>query len=152
MAGMNLWAVAVLLSLSPAEKDVDALERRMAEMINVERVARGIDALRLSEELSDVARAYSGRMAATGKVHHRLDRPMEERIRKAHPDTCRFGENVSKHTNIDYSLGDLLLSDGHRENLLHPDFTAIGIGIVRAKDGYLYITQEFAQSCAERRR
>ena len=152
MAGMNPWAVLLFLSLSPVEGEIEALERRMAEMINVEREARGIDALRLSPELSDVARAYSRRMAQTGKVHHRLDRPMEDRIRRARPDTCRFGENVSKHTNIDYSLGDLLLSEGHRENLLHPEFTTIGIGIVRADDGYLYITQEFAQSCAERRR
>ena len=47
MAGMNPWTLALLLAAAPAEREIDALEKRMAEMINVEREARGIDALRL---------------------------------------------------------------------------------------------------------
>ncbi len=130
----------------------EPLEHDMAELINIERQARGLVPLRLDDELSDVARSYSQRMAATDQVHHRLDRPMEERIEKALPGTCLFGENVSKHTSIDYSLGDLMLSDGHRKNLLHPDYTVVGIGIVKGEGDYLYITQEFARPCERRRR
>ena len=74
-------------------------------------------------------------------------RPVEDRIRVALPDTCTFGENLSKHTTIDYSLGDLMMSEGHRANLLSDRFTLIGIGIVRGEDGFLYITQEFARPC-----
>jgi uncharacterized protein YkwD len=91
-------------------------------------------------------------MARAGRAHHGLDRAVEDRIRDALPDTCRFGENVSRHTSIDYSIGDLLLSPGHRSNLLSPEFTRIGVGIVPADDGFLYITQEFAHPCDVRQR
>ncbi len=119
----------------------------MAELVNVEREARGLQALALSPALNDLGRAYSARMADARSVHHELDRPVEDRVLAALPNTCTFGENLSKHTTIDYSLGDLLVSPGHRANLLSDRFTLIGIGIVRGGDGFLYITQEFARPC-----
>lgn len=33
----------------------------------------------------------------------------------------------------------------HRGNILNPNYTHVGIGIVKAPDGYLYITQDFAE-------
>ena len=124
----------------------------MAELINVEREARGLTPFALSPALSDVARAYSARMASRREVHHDLANPPDQRIRSGLPDTCTFGENISKHTSIDYSLGDLMMSEGHRANLLSETFTLIGIGIVEGEDGFLYITQEFARPCDPPRR
>jgi len=86
-------------------------------------------------------------MAEARRIHHDLDRPVEERILAVLPETCTFGENLSKHATIDYSLGDLMVSTGHRANLLSERFTLIGIGIARGSDGFLYITQEFARPC-----
>lgn len=140
------------LTLLLAQADTAELEKRMAELINVEREARGIAPLELHRGLSDVARRYSERMAATGQVHHELDRPMEERIKRALPGTCMFGENVSRNTSIDYAIADLMTSEGHRGNLLHPRYVTVGIGIVRGDGNYLYITQEFSRPCEPRRR
>lgn len=131
--------------------DVSKLERRMVELINVERDARAIPPLEPNAELADVARRYSRRMLEAGKVNHEVDRPMQERIAEVLPDTCMFAENVSKNTSVDYSLADLMTSAGHRANLLNPDYTTIGVGIVRAEDEFLYITQEFARPCPPRR-
>jgi uncharacterized protein YkwD len=131
----------------PEGNDVSGLEARMAELIDVEREARGLPPFAFSPALSEVARKYSARMAAARSVQHDLENPVEERIRAAHPDTCTFGENVSKHTSIDYSLGDLMASPGHRANILSERFTRIGVGIARGADGFLYITQEFARPC-----
>jgi uncharacterized protein YkwD len=125
----------------------EELERRMAELVNVEREARGLAPFEVSTALAEVGRAYSAKMAAVRRVQHDLENTVEERIRAVLPDTCTFGENVSKHTSIDYSLGDLLSSPGHRGNLLSDRFTQIGIGIARGEDGFLYITQEFARPC-----
>ena len=130
-----------------ADADTVALELRMIELVNIERDARGIPELRHAVELTRIARSYSFRMAATGKVHHRLDRPMEERVKEVLPATCAFGENVSKHTALEYSVGDLMLSEGHRENILHRDFDWIGVGIASGDDDYLYITQMFVRLC-----
>ena len=144
---MLVW---LLIALASEPDEIDRLEDKMTELVNVERVARGLVPLESRPELTAIAREYSRRMASAGEVNHGLDRPMDERIRKAIPRTCHFGENVSKHTSIDYSIGDLMLSDGHRQNILHDKFTLIGVGIVRGDDGFLYITQEFARPCEAR--
>ena len=132
--------------------DTAELEKRMAELVNIEREARGIPPLEFHPGLSDVAREYSEHMATSGRVDHELDRAMEERIKEVLPNTCMFGENVSKHTSVDYAIGDLMTSEGHRDNMLNPRYVAIGVGIVRGEDDYLYITQEFSRPCEPRRR
>jgi uncharacterized protein YkwD len=147
--GRGLLLVSALACQSTELRD---LETRMVELINIEREGRGLAPLAVSPALTEVAREYSARMAAEQRVHHELENPVEDRIRAALPDTCTFGENISKHTTIDYSLGDLLLSEGHRANLLSDRFTLIGVGIVRGGDGFLYITQEFARPCDPKRR
>lgn len=144
-------ALALGLSCAGAAPVEDLeLELRMAELINVEREARGIALLALSVELSEVARRHSVRMAKARKADHGLGPPLENRILAVRPDSCTFGENVSKHTTIDYSIADLMLSPGHRGNLLSSRFTEMGIGIARAEDGYLYITQNFIRPCDQR--
>jgi uncharacterized protein YkwD len=144
-------ALALGLSCAGAAPVEDLeLELRMAELINVEREARGIAPLALSVGLSEVARRHSVRMARARKADHGLGPPLENRILAVRPDVCTFGENVSRHTSIDYSLGDLMQSKGHRGNLLSAQFTEIGVGIVRGGDGYLYITQNFIRPCDKR--
>lgn len=138
-------------ALSAQPESIEELERRMVELINIERDARALPTLAANRKLADVARDYSHRMVETGRVGHDVDRPMEERIQDVLPNTCLFGENVSKHTSVDYSLADLMTSEGHRANLLNREYTTIGVGIVRAEDGFLYITQEFARPCGPRR-
>lgn len=144
-------ACLLFLALAAQTADTTELERRMVELVNVERDARGIPPLELHPRLSELARKYSQRMAATGRVDHDLDRPMEERIRKVLPNTCMFGENVSKNTSVDYALSDLMTSEGHRDNLLNPGYEMVGVGIVQGENESLYITQEFARRCDPRR-
>jgi uncharacterized protein YkwD len=119
----------------------------MRELVNVEREARGLPPLEASPALAGVGRSYSARMAEARTVNHDLDRTVEERILRVLPDTCTFGENLSKHTSVDYSIGDLMMSPGHRANILSDRFTLMGVGIARGDDGFLYITQEFARPC-----
>lgn len=144
------WVLFFVLTAQTAADHAD-LEKRMVELINVEREARGIPPLELHAGLSDVAREYSRKMAETGRVDHERDRPVEERIRTVLPNTCMFAENVSKNTSVDYALSDLMTSEGHRDNLLNPSYVRVGIGIVRSEDDYLYITQEFSRPCEPRR-
>jgi len=146
MMGLVLLVV-IGVSCQPAKESIHELELRMAELVNVEREARGLPPLAFSPALAGVAREYSTKMASARRVHHDFDRPIEEKVLAVLPDTCTFGENLSKHTSIDYSLGDLMVSPGHRANLLSERFTIIGIGIARGTDGFLYITQEFARPC-----
>ncbi|HSF16390.1 MAG TPA: CAP domain-containing protein [Vicinamibacteria bacterium] len=148
IAMLALLATLLLLGcFQPSLTDAPELEIRMAELINVEREARAVPRLTFSPELSEAAREYSREMASSGAVRHDLGGSVEERIRRGIADSCMFGENVAKHTSVDYSIGDFMLSPGHRANLLNQKFTHLGVGIVRADDGFLYITQEFTRRC-----
>lgn len=145
-------AFLLFLALAAQTPGSAELERRMVERVNIERGARGIPPLESHPLLSELARKYSQRMAASGRVDHELDRPMQERILKVLPHTCTFGENVARNTSVEYALSDLMTSKGHRDNLLNPDYEMVGIGIVQGKNDSLYITQEFARRCEPRRR
>lgn len=147
-----LAALAVLLAGSrPAAKDAKeprALERKMLDLVNLEREARGIEGLEHSEALAGVAREHSQKMALARDVSHEVEGTrMEERIRSVVPHACGFAENISRHFTVDYAIGDLLGSPGHRANLLNPELDLVGIGIVRGEDAFLYITQNFARLC-----
>jgi uncharacterized protein YkwD len=140
-------ALACQSAAPPDQNELVTLELRMTELVNVEREARGLPPLEVSPALAVVGREYSERMAEARTVNHDLDRPVEERVLRVLPDICIFGENLSKHTTVDYSIGDLMMSPGHRANILSERFRWIGVGIARGADGFLYITQEFARPC-----
>lgn len=121
----------------------------MGDLVNEERVARGLRPLDPLPKLAEIARRHSRSMAATGEPSHDAGgTSIDRRIREVYPEACRLGENISKHINIDYALADLLASAGHRDNLLSRSYTGMGIGIVRAR-GFLYITQDFIQICGK---
>ena len=148
-----VWALSagiVAITAQSSGPDVDArgLEQKMTQLINVEREARGLRPLEHIPILREAARKHSQTMVDMDKVSHETDGSlMEERIREVIEGACRFGENITKHYTIEYALSDLMGSPGHRANLLNPDFTGIGIGIVAGKGGLLYITQDFFSPC-----
>ena len=147
---------ALLLTTSggtfPQATTVVELEAELLEMVNAEREAWGLNPLRHVASLSRVAREHSQRMAEERLVSHELGgKSMEERIRGVAPDSCLFGENLAKNVSLDYAFSDLMESEGHRDNLLHPDFSQVGIGIAHGDDGFLYVTQNFMSPCRTRR-
>jgi uncharacterized protein YkwD len=146
-AALLPFALAALASPSDGGAS-ESLEKEMARLVNIEREARGIPPLQYIPALAEVARQHSRAMLDSGKFSHQADgRQMEERIGQAVNDVCKFGENITKHYTIDYAISDLMGSSGHRGNLLNPEFTAIGIGIVKGNGGFLYITQDFVGRC-----
>ena len=151
-----MHAVAVLLAAlaiqsSGKPESIESLERDMTRLVNVEREARGLPALELLPQLGAVARKHSDIMLASGNFSHEAGgSSMEERTRKVLTNVCWFGENITKHYTIQYAVGDLMGSPGHRGNLLDPNYTGIGIGIAKGEDAFLYITQNFVGFCKKK--
>ncbi len=145
-----IMLLALVLGLVVQAGDLRGLEQDMVELINIEREARGMKPLALVPDLAEVAREHSRVMMTSKKVTHEADGSlMEERIQKRVSNVCWFGENITKHYNIEYALTDLMSSPGHRGNILDPKFDAIGIGIQRDAKGLLYITQDFVSWCKQ---
>lgn len=109
------------------------IERR----VNDERAARGLRPLVWHEGLAELARQWSEEMIATEYRHS----PDSFRIL---PDLHGIGENILVgYMDTGEAHVGWMESDGHRRNILTPEYTAIGIGVVCRNDGRIWATQMF---------
>ena len=121
-----------------AGSTVSNLEKQVADLVNAQRAQRGLAPLTLSDKLSDGARAKSKDMAQNNYFSHTsptYGSPFD--MMKAFGITYRTaGENIAKgYASAEAVVTAWMNSEGHRENILDPDYTAIGIGYV-ADGGY----------------
>lgn len=134
-------AVPVDLELSSerigwtAALESDHIARDIFERVNDERGARGLSALVWDEGLADLSRRWSEEMIVTG-FRHSTDEF------RAHPAFVWTGENIHMGSpSASTAHVGWMESDGHRNNLLAPQHTAIGIGVVCRNDGRMWSTQ-----------
>jgi uncharacterized protein YkwD len=143
-----------------AGKDVvrptyEEIERGIVEAVNRERAARNLPALRVSADLTALAREHCREMAGQGRLVHESAAGLTytERLEAAGILFAANGENVARgdSTNPEH-IHDALMnsSGGHRDNILHPDFDEVGIGVARGADGIYYVTQDFIGSVVVR--
>ena len=122
------------------------LESALAAMVNAERMERGRPGLAYSAALADVARSHSRDMATRNFFSHRSPTTGQsgDRLFKAKIGTKGSAENIAKNSTIERSHEALMKSPGHKANILHHDYTHIGIGLAKGPQGQLYVTQNFA--------
>ena len=129
------------LALAP---DV-AAERQLFELLNEERVSRGRTALVWDERLVTVARAHSTEMfrAKYFSHHSPVSGTPFDRLRAAGVTYTRAGENLAYAQSVAIAHRALMESPGHRENILRPEFTHVGIGVMSAGVYGRMVTQLF---------
>ncbi len=127
--------------------DVISIEKDLFEMVNWERIDQGLNPLRLSRELTRLARNHSQDMASRMVMTHlsALGKSYLERLVDAEFYFRTVGENVasSETFRADFIHLGFMESPEHRENILDPDFEEIGIGVVYSQDKKYYVTQDF---------
>jgi uncharacterized protein YkwD len=124
-------------------------EKKLLDLTNAERKKKELPLLRPSPALFALARAHSANMAKQGKMEHTLDgKSPFDRMRDANYLFLRGGENIAA-CDAKFPQTELMQywmdSKPHRENILGPDFTDIGLGLASAKDGKVYYTQVFSK-------
>ncbi len=126
-------------------------EAEVRQRINEIRQERGLNQLRDNFMLAQVARNYSQKMARKNFFSHTSpdgDTPAQ-RVRSAGIFYLVMGENLFKSTNVPkpvpLAVEGWMDSPGHRENIMHPEYTQTGVGIWREGNTY-YITQLFMRS------
>jgi uncharacterized protein YkwD len=121
---------------SPASESSD-LAYDIYLRVNDERLAGGLPPLTWHEGLASIAARWSEEMIATGYRHSTPEF-------RAHPDFAGTGENIFMGpTDAMEAHVGWMRSDGHRDNLLSPGYTAVGIGVVCRNDGHMWATQIF---------
>jgi len=120
-------------------------ENQMLQMVNAERVKKGLNPLKLDMEITKVARLKSQDMIDNNYFSHNsptYGSPFDM-MQKYGIKYIYAGENLSGNSSIQGAHESLMNSQGHRENILNSNFTHIGIGV---KEGSKYgkmITQMF---------
>lgn len=121
-------------------------EERVVQLVNEERAKAGLDALYMDGKISDVARAKSKDMADLNYfAHYSPTYGMANDMLLRFGITYSFwGENIAMgQDNPEIVVSEWMNSPGHRENILSPNFTFIGVGYYVDTDGTPYWTQIF---------
>jgi uncharacterized protein YkwD len=113
--------------------DPDA-EKQMFDLVNKERTSRGLRPLVLDTRLVAVARAHADeefRLKYFGHISPVTGSPFD-RLKKAGIDYVRAGENLAYAPSVTIAHQGLMNSEAHRENILKPEYTKLGVGAMSA--------------------
>jgi uncharacterized protein YkwD len=137
----------VVLNFRMLDGTVDEIaEREMLALVNQERVKAGLKEVAFDAGLRDVGRAHSKDMFERGYFSHFTPEGKSpfDRMDEAGLEYSFAGENLALAPSTQLAMQGLMNSKGHRENILNPNFTKLGIGVI---DGGAYgkmYSQEFS--------
>lgn len=129
---------SVNLTFTQQELRLDAAsEAKMLELVNAARTGSGLRALTQDSALQDVARAHSRDMFQRGYFSHYSPEGADagDRLTNAGVGFLLAGENLAFAPDVVRAHQGLMESQGHRKNILQPEFGKIGIGVI---DGGIY--------------
>lgn len=130
----------------PTNGDYSAFQKKVVELVNVERSKNGLKPLTMSTELSKVATLKSQDMAKLNYFDHNsptYGSPFDM-MKKYGISYRTAGENIAMgQSTPEQVMQGWMNSSGHRANILKASFTQIGVGIAKNSSGRLYWTQQF---------
>ncbi len=126
------------------------LEQELYDAINAERASAGLSPLALDSALQGLARERSQDMASRGYFSHTTPegRSVFDLMTERGIAFGWAGENLARNNYPDaesaqVAISDLMASSAHRDNILHPNYTIIGVGLVSDGSGMKYFTMIF---------
>lgn len=121
----------------PAPGDAAAVAAELRSLLAAARADAGVPPLEVDATLSDVARAHGRDMVEHGFVGHRSPTTgsAADRVRAAGARATLVLENIGRGYGARGIHRGLMGSPGHRANLLNPEVTHLGIGVVAEPEG-----------------
>jgi uncharacterized protein YkwD len=131
----------------PAKLELSEDEKLLLELTNKERARENLPPLKVNALLCQAARGHSANMVRKGVMDHVLDgkKPMQ-RAKDAGYVPSVIAENIywgAEKEKVADAVKWWMKSPAHKVNILHKEFTEIGLGIVRADKDKLVLTQLF---------
>ena len=145
---LSTLVFAIVASNAPVAyaKPPASQQLQMLSDLNASRRKAGLRALTVDSHLTVAATQHAVDMAQHNYFDHQSPdgRSPFERM---HADGCRFnyaGENIAMSGSETEAYDALLASPEHRDNILNPHYTHVGIGVAQAPDGTLMFVQDFS--------
>lgn len=129
----------------PGDAELSAEELQLLQLVNEERLKAGLDELKIHSGLVELARLKSKDMIALDYFDHQsptYGSPFEM-MQQAGIAYTYAGENLAGAPTVARAHTSLMNSPGHRANILNPNFTHVGIGIVDGGPYGKIVTQMF---------
>src|SRR5688500_2669194 len=123
---LALLALFLTLAAWATPAHADSFTGGYLTKINALRASKGLEALRLDQDVSSFAQAWTDHMANTGILSHNPD------LGDAPGEWTKAGENVGVGADASSLFDAFVASAGHYHNLVDPRFTVIGIGVTVA--------------------
>ncbi len=119
--------------------------RRVVDLVNQERTSRGIDPV--AEDADAAEAAYGHAVDMDVRVFFDHVNPSGEdpgdRLSRAGMFWTTWGENIARgQATPEDVMADWMASAGHRDNILDPAFTRLGVGVHQGPDGPWWV-QDF---------
>src|SRR5687768_10092751 len=137
--GVILALGVTLIPMAAAQADPVSDEAAFVAKINGLRASKGLPALQVHENLVTKARAWAAVMAAAGKIWHST---LSDGITA---DWKKLGENVGMGGSVDGLHAAFVASPGHYANLVDPNFSHVGVGIVMSGKT-IFVAEMFMQT------
>lgn len=133
-----LMAVASLTAVSADDAAASGSdEAAFVAALNQVRANVGLPALAMNSQLSNLSRGHAQVMADAGSIFH------ADPISAGYNGPwSKMGENVGIGGGIQALVDAFVASPGHYRNIVDPDFTQIGVGVVWLENA-LYTTHRF---------
>ena len=125
--------------------ELNAMEQKAVLLLNEDRRSAGLEPVKINLKLSKLAADYSLDMGKRRFFSH-VDPDSKdpfERMAAIGVDFPNAGENIALSPDVETAHKMLMDSPLHKENILNPKFTEIGIGVRPASRGGVYLVQEF---------
>ena len=141
LSSISAFAAERSYTSSPSSSNY---ERRVVELVNIERQKAGLAPLALISAISNVARIKSNDMSDNNYFAHHSPTygSAGDMLTQSGIKFSAWGENIAagQRTPEDVVNG-WMHSEGHKANILSPEFSKIGVGYVN--NGRPYWTQIF---------
>lgn len=120
-------------------------ETQALSLLNQDRAAQGLTALKSNTQLTKLAENYAQDMIKRGYFSHYNPEGLSpfQRMNNAGIAYKTAGENLAINTSVVAAEKAFMNSSGHRANILNTTYTDVGIGVVRSPGGSVYVVQEF---------
>jgi uncharacterized protein YkwD len=133
---------------APAPAPAGSVAQQIVNLVNQERANAGAGPVTLHPALTSAAQAHSNDQAARNSMTHYSANGANggQRIAAAGYAYRAWAENIAAGQPDAASAMDAWMSstEGHRENILNPRYTDIGVGLAYSASGVPYWTQDFA--------
>ena len=120
-------------------------EQQMVNLVNQARAENNLQPLEIDGELTRVARIKSADMVENNYFSHHsptYGSPFDM-LDHYNIEYLHAGENIAANPSIENAHNSLMDSPGHRQNILNPNYTHLGIGIKASQQYGYIITQLF---------